>query len=409
MRTVALPNLWPVPWLSLLALTAGLAGAAPSERAPSVKAQMEVAAIYFPGFHRDDHYDAWFGEGWNEWRLLEQAAPRFPGQRFFRPAWGSFDEANVPWMERQIDLAADHGITVFVFDWYWYSGVQILQRPLEQGFLAAHNRERLKYALMWANHDWRNYFPAPLKEDGTLWLPSRTSPDDFRRLVSHCIIKHFRQPNYWRIDGRAYFGIFDVGGFLRQLGGPSQAAKVLQQARTMATEAGLNGIHFGAFASEPSMLPALNEAGFDTVTAYNICWSPQATLPARPLDDYRDLAEHHVQVWKSMDTGVLPFCPIVTVGWDPTPRWVKDGPFPPPSARGYPYTPIVTNNTPELFGKLFRQAQARAVTSRLRPPAIFVNAWNEWTEGSALLPDRDYGTAYLEQIKSALAAGKTAR
>jgi hypothetical protein len=94
--------------------------------------RIDVAAIYFPGYHRDTHYDAWFGEGWNEWTLLAEAPTRFPGQQFFKPRWGPFDEADPKWMERQIALAADHGITVFIFDWYWYSGVKILHRPLEE-------------------------------------------------------------------------------------------------------------------------------------------------------------------------------------------------------------------------------------------------------------------------------------
>ena len=40
----------------------------------------------------------------------------------------------------------------FLFDWYWYSGVKLMEEALENGFLKAPNRKRLKFALMWANH-----------------------------------------------------------------------------------------------------------------------------------------------------------------------------------------------------------------------------------------------------------------
>lgn len=127
----------------LLALAAGLslfqlcAAQQNSPRASSLNPRPDIVAIYFPGFHQDDHYDSWFGEGWNEWRLLAEAPTRFPGQRLLRPAWGAFDEADPGWMARQVALAADQGIDVFLFDWYWYSGVKLLHRPLEQGFLCS--------------------------------------------------------------------------------------------------------------------------------------------------------------------------------------------------------------------------------------------------------------------------------
>src|SRR5512141_205053 len=97
-------------FLSVVAIVLGWASGLAAQSKPA--AQPEVAAIYFPGYHRDTHYDAWFGEGWNEWKLLAEAPTRFPGQHFFRPEWGAFDEADPKWMERQVALAADHGVSV---------------------------------------------------------------------------------------------------------------------------------------------------------------------------------------------------------------------------------------------------------------------------------------------------------
>jgi hypothetical protein len=362
----------------------------------------DVAVIYFPGYHQDAHYDAWFGEGWNEWTLLAEAPIRFPGQRLFQPDWGPFDEADPKWMERQIDLAADHGVGVFVFDWYWYCGVKFLHGPLENGFLKAGNRGRLKFALMWANHNWGNYFPVPIDREMHRLLTIRHSAPDFRRVIDHCIDLYFRQPNYWRVDGGLYFSIFDPWGFMGQLGGPEGTREVLNAARRQVQAAGLGKIHFAAFTGGADGVPKLQSAGFDSTTCYNVTASGKAGLPERPLDEYTDLMDRHTAFWKEMDSGLLPHVPTVTVGWDCTPRWVKDAPWPPPPGRGYPYTPVVINNTPQRFGELVGKARAHVESARLRPPAILINAWNEWTEGSVLLPDVKYKTQFLEELKGAL-------
>lgn len=53
---------------------------------PPSKHGTEVAAIYFPSWHADDHYSSWYGEGWNEWELIEKNPQRFPGQNTVKPA-----------------------------------------------------------------------------------------------------------------------------------------------------------------------------------------------------------------------------------------------------------------------------------------------------------------------------------
>ena len=56
-------------------------------------------------------------------------------------------------MAQKIDVAADHGIDTFIFDWYWYDGMPFLEGHLNEGYLGARNNDRVKFYLMWANHD----------------------------------------------------------------------------------------------------------------------------------------------------------------------------------------------------------------------------------------------------------------
>jgi len=99
----------------------------------------------------------------------------------------------------------------------------------------------------------------------------------------------------------------------------------------------------------------------------------------------------------------VPYFPNVSMGWDPSPRTTQDGPY---ENIGYPYTSIITGNTPELFRQALEAARALL---RDRPPAqriLTVNAWNEWTEGSYLEPDTRNGMAYLEAIRTVFGPGK---
>jgi len=56
-------------------------------------------------------------------------------------------------MAQKIKAAADHGIDVFLFDWYYNAPGTFLERPLNEGYLKAPNNSRVKFALMWANHN----------------------------------------------------------------------------------------------------------------------------------------------------------------------------------------------------------------------------------------------------------------
>jgi hypothetical protein len=59
---------------------------------------------------------------------------------------------------------------------------------------------------------------------------------------------------------------------------------------------------------------------------------------------------------------------------------------------------MTVGNKPELFEGLCKDAARHIEDDPAGPFAVFLNAWNEWTEGSYLLPEERTGTAYLDAI-----------
>ena len=371
----------------------------------------EVVVVYYPHWHSYDHGNAWKGEGWTEWEGVKAAVPRFPGhEQPLKPTWGYFDESDPQWSAREIDLAADHGIDVFLYDWYWYSGVKNMEEALEQGFLKAANRDRMKFALMWANHHRRDQFCPDLNKERTVWLPSRHSPRDLERALDYCVGTYFRQPNYWRVQGRLFFSIFQATEFVKQLGGPQETAKLLQTLDQRLRQAGLPPMHWNGMVADPKSAAILKAAGFSSTSRYNV----NTTGKAGPdlIEQYEDLMQLHRDHWQKMTAeSPLVNLPVVTTGWDVTPRCRQDVPWPFPVAatsgkHEYPYGPVVVGSTPERFEQLLRDATRHVERDPRQPFAVLINAWNEWTEGGFLLPEERTGTARVEAVKRIFGAVK---
>lgn len=363
----------------------------------------EVVAIYYPHWHNYDHGSAWKGEGWTEWEGLKSATPRFLGHHQpKKPSWGYFDESDPKWVDREINLAADHGIDVFLYDWYWYSGVKNMEEALEKGFLHAPNRERIKFALMWANHDRKDQFCPEFGKPRNVWLPSRHSSRDLGRVIDYCIEHYFRQPNYWKVDDCLFFSIFQPVKFVEELGGSREVRKLLEAIDSRLREANLPPMHWNGMVAEPAAAEMLKEAGFQSTSRYNVHTANQVRFDL--TERYEDVMEAHRRHWQRMSATPLVDLPVVTMGWDCTPRCRKDVPWPFPASPGtgtheYPYVPVVVGNTPQLYEQLLRDAAQYIEHDPRKPFAVVLYAWNEWTEGGYLLPEERTGTAYLEAVR----------
>jgi hypothetical protein len=58
--------------------------------------------------------------------------------------------------------------------------------------------------------------------------------------------------------------------------------------------------------------------------------------------------------------------------------------------------------SPGRFGHWLEELFAVMRARPEREPLLFINAWNEWAEGTYLEPDERHGTAYLEALRTSL-------
>ena len=362
-----------------------------------------VLSYYYPQWHVDRRNVAMHGAGWTEWPLVRSAYPRFPGHvQPKRPLWGAVDEAAPAVADRAVATALDHGIDGFLVDWYWYDNQPFLNGALDDGLLRAERMPEFRFALMWANHDWNDLFPARSTRPATL-LPAPNSRYHARCAFRHVIERYLTHPSYWRLGGAAYFSIYDVPAFVAGMGGPGAAAEVLDGFRAVASAAGVGGLHLNAVVnfqvSDPAAMAV--ELGFDSVTHYTWWHHPEAGFDTFPTTSYAAVHARARDVWREFEDAMpVPYLPNVTVGWDPSPRTIE---WSMQREEGYPYTSILIDNTPENVGAALRDA-IDLVASRAEHRVVTVNAWNEWTEGSFLEPEAQHGYGYLEAVRDAVAA-----
>lgn len=357
--------------------------------------EYNVAAYIWPSCHHDVRFgDMLWPEGIGEWEVINKGTPRFNGHYQPRlPLWGYEMDNDPKVVERWIDAAVDHEINVFVYDWYWFDGGPFLESALNDGFLKARNNSKMQFYIMWANHDVRrNYWNVhKFKADTSLLWDGAVDWNNFKIIVDRVITQYFKQPNYFKIDGKPVFSIFSIGNLLEGFGGSlEEARKALDYFREEVIKAGFTGLHIqwnqggGSIMSQKAATQfseRVNKMGFNSVAMYNM---------GGLNEDYLVYGANSRRIRTQMDSILnVPVFPCVSMGWDATPRFPAQG----------IHDVVHYHNTPESFAALLSKAKEYADKHPEQPKLITINAWNEWVEGSYLLPDMKYGFEYLEKVK----------
>ena len=365
----------------------------------------DVAAFLYPAYAADDpRLTPFWPMGIGEWETVMTVQDRFPDHYWKRePVWGYINEADPAVMEMEINQAVKHGVNVFIFDWYWYDGRPFMETTLNNGFLQAENRNDMKFYLMWANHDVLNLWDTRLydcEEDNIIWR-GQVDRDEFEKICKRNIEKYFKQPNYYKIDGKPVFMIYDIKVLIDGLGGFEQTVDALNWFTEETKKSGFPGLDLQLTTWAPNLDYSgldgnktfepgndfVNKLGFDSMTHYQFAhfnWMDA---------EYSDIVKDAIKEWKKLDKEFdAPYYPHVSVGWDNSPRTRESA--------------VSRNNTPEEFQKALQAAKDFVDARPDLHPLITINSWNEWTETSYLQPDNVYGYGYLEAVRSVFGSAK---
>ena len=370
----------------------------------------EILAYYFPNWHVDPLNEKWHGKGWTEWNVTKHAAPRFPGHKQpKKPLSGYEDEADPAVMEKQIDTAVKYGVDGFMFDWYDYDG-PYRNRCLEEGLMKAANVDKIKFAVMWCNHDAIQAHPGSLAFPRPVLASGTVTPEIFRRVTEYCMEHYFAHPSYLRVDGRPVFSIYNLQKMVGELGVETMRG-LLDEFRSRVRQTGLGELHLNAVhvgyryddgkPNSDQVNELLAALGLDSRSGHS--WSWGRTRTDLPCEDYGAAAEENIARYRSFSQDFrLPYNPVVMPGWDSSPRTVQSDIY--DLAAGYPFTTILTGSTPAQFEKYLCKAREFTDSDAFTGKFLMLHSWNEWTEGAYLLPDEEHGWGRLEAVRKVFGA-----
>jgi len=373
--------------------------------------QVQLIALYFPQFHAIPENDAWWGSGFTDWVNVKRAAPQFRSHYQPRIPLGGryYDQSDKETLKWQIDTARRHGVSGFCHYHYWFDGKQLLETPTN--LMLDSPELDFPFCLAWANETWSRRWDG---RDHHILQEQTHRPDKamWERHFEY-LFRAWSDERAIQVDGKPIFLLYRPHRV-------QQISAMFDCWRELAHRRGLRGLYLVAMKQYEFPIPELLRH-FDATMQFQpfeALYSPDFEIPAletskalraiRLLPDrfqdrlrairYKYLSGltfyDYDQVWSQIlkveREGGMPAFPGAFVDWDNTARYVK-------RAR------IFRGASPERFEFWFRQL-VQVTAHRPAPERlIFLNAWNEWAEGTYLEPDERYGHRYLEALRDCLA------
>ena len=322
-----------------------------------VKSDYEIGAFYFPG------WTPAFRKG-TAWKAVWQTNPER------KPVLGWYDEGEVEAVDWHIKYLAENGISFLMVDWYWERGKMILEHFV-RAFQKARYRRHLKWAVHWCNHTG----------------PNSHSFEDMRDVTRFWCTNYFNTAEYYRIDGKPVVMIYSAENLDRDLG-EDGCKKALAIAREEAVKAGYPGIYFIAMKwnerdTSERVIRGYADRGFDMTSIYHYIEHDGKVEDPLHFDFSATANANIAQHWENWrKTGIIPFLPHISTGWDDTP-WTENR--------------VIRNKNVADFRRIC--AAAKTFADHYGVKRFVISPLNEWGEGSYCEPNAEFGFGFYEAIR----------
>jgi lipopolysaccharide biosynthesis protein/glycosyltransferase involved in cell wall biosynthesis len=350
--------------------------------------RVPIVAYYLPQFHPIPENDEWWGAGFTEWTNVTRAKPLFRGHRQPRlPSdLGFYDLRLAEAREAQANLARKYGLSAFCYYYYWFNGRRILERPLDE--VLASGKPDYPFMICWANEPWTRNWDG----ENQHVLLSQTYEPGWATRFARDVARLLRDCRYFRLGNQPMLLIYRIAHI-------PEPGLAMREIRMTLRENGIPEVHLAAAwvrFTEDDELPAdPSIVGLDAYFEF-----PPHMVAAQPLQslppgvpkgfdgsifDYNRTVAATLAKLDEPVAGRRHRC--VMAGFDNTARKPK-------SCHIY-HGATATNFRRWLRGTILHEE------SQYGQRVVFINAWNEWAEGTYLEPDREFGCGWLEAVASA--------
>ncbi|MCF8000185.1 MAG: glycoside hydrolase family 99-like domain-containing protein, partial [Methylovulum sp.] len=346
--------------------------------------QVKAIAFYLPQFHPIPENDEWWGAGFTEWNNVAQGKSYFSGhyQPHVPADLGYYDLRLPEVRETQAELAKKYGIYGFCYYYYWFAGRRILERPLQE--VLESGKPDFPFCICWANENWSRRWDGSEQD---ILLEQIHSPENDAKFI-HDVIPILKDPRYIRVKGKPLLMIYRIS----LLPNPSETTRLW---RKICQDEGLGDIYLCAAEAFGYTNP--EKDGFDATVQFpphgvRVATSVNSLVDDLPEDYNGVLYDYQEVVFNELNREIPAYKRFrgVMCSWDNTARKKKSG-------------NIFVNATPENYEVWIHAAVD--YTRNYLPEGerlVFINAWNEWAEGTHLEPDRKFGHGFLEATQRAL-------